>query len=89
MAVIVSVSNRVLGALIGFIDQVVERCQWTLVLRPVNVSLGIVPHARWSRLSSIFQSTGLLPHSDHTARPEIMMMGGTAVGHNATPPGLP
>lgn len=89
MAMMVLSPKRVLGALIGFIDQVVERCQWALVLRQVNVSLGIVPHARWSRLTSIFQSRGLLPRPHHTARTEIMMMCGTAVGHNATPLGLP
>lgn len=62
-----------MSPLIGFIDQVVERCQWTLVLHHVNVSLGFVPHARWSRLTSIFQSRGLLPRPHHTARPKIMM----------------
>lgn len=77
------------GLLIGLIDHVVEKCQWTLTLPPVNVSLGIAPRARWSRLSSIFHDAALLPPSRHTARPEIMMMCGAAVGHNATPLGLP
>lgn len=50
-----------LWALIGLIDHAVEKCQWTLVLPPVNVSLGIAPRARWSRLGSIYHSAGLLP----------------------------
>lgn len=72
-------------ALIGLIDHVVERCHWTLVLPPVNVSLSIAPRARRSRLSSIFHSASLFPLSCHTARPEIMMI----CGFNAAPLGLP
>lgn len=77
------------GALIGIIDQVVEQGQWTAVFGPVNVSLGIAPRARWSRLSSIFHRGSLLSPSHRRALPGIMMMCGAAVGHNAPPLGIP